>query len=308
MDERHALIIYNPAAGKGDPDRRREELERLALQAGWRGELVQTSLRESAGKLAAQGIRNGYRHIVVSGGDGTIMDLLPAIMGKDITLGVIPTGTGNLLALNLHIPLRLGAAVETALHGDPRQIAIGKANGHLFSIVAGIGFDAALIRDATPELKRKYGLFAYVVSMLRNLAHLPHRYTVSVDDGTPQTYVAKSILVANMGRLQGGVIAVPHADPETADLKIVIVRPESLLAWIGLILHALAGRIERHHSYTLLEGKRVRIRAVSGEQPVQCDGNLLSTSKHLFAEVAPEAVTIMRPRPVQIGRRLRART
>jgi len=294
MLERYALIIYNPVAGKGDPERRRRDIERLAKAAGWRGKLVQTTLKLHAGKLASEGIRTGYRHIVVCGGDGTIMDLLPAVMGQDVALGIVPMGTGNLLAVNLRLPLRLKSALDVALYGAPRQIVVGKANGQLFSIAAGIGFDAAVIRDATALLKQRIGFLAYTVSVIRNLAHRPHRYSISIDGQPSTVYVAKCVVVANVGKLQGGVTAVPDADAEKASFKVVIIRPETLLAWVGLLLNALAGHVEKHRSYTLLEGRQIKIRSLSGAEPVECDGNLLPSSRHLHAELAAETVTVMR--------------
>jgi len=295
MNETSFLIIYNPSAGKGNAGKRRLDIEKLAVASGRPFELFPTSHSESAGKLILTGYRQGYRHFVICGGDGTVMDALPAILGKKVSLGIVPLGTGNILALNLGIPLRLAAAMGCALHGEPRPIVIGKANGRLFSIAAGIGYDAAVIRDTSSEMKKRFGLFAYLVSAIRNLAHTPHKYAISIDGNPTEIYIAKAVIVANVGKLRGGVIAVPNANPEHAKFKIVIMRPEALGSWIGLVVHALVGRVEKHRSYMLLEGQSVKIRSLSGPQPVECDGNLLPSGRHLNAEVVRETVTIMRP-------------
>ncbi|HUQ84870.1 MAG TPA: diacylglycerol kinase family protein [Candidatus Limnocylindrales bacterium] len=164
---KHALIIVNPVSGLGDPKKRRELIKNTAKEVGWIGEYEETTLRKSAGYIAKNAIKKGIKHIVVCGGDGTVMEALVAAVKKPVNVGVVPLGTGNLFARNLDLPLETEKAVKLALTGNAEKIDIGVANGKYFSIVAGMGIDVDMIKDATRELKNKLGFFAYILLQLK---------------------------------------------------------------------------------------------------------------------------------------------
>ena len=145
----NAVIILNPASGPGDAKAKLEkvkDIKKYANELGWTGELTETTLKKTATAIAEKAISEGKKHIVVCGGDGTVMEVLGVAANKDSVVGVVPLGTGNLFAQNLHISSDIKEAMHTALKGKILQIDLGKANGTFFSIMTGIGLDAEMLR------------------------------------------------------------------------------------------------------------------------------------------------------------------
>ncbi|CAN5177257.1 hypothetical protein BH11PAT1_BH11PAT1_2920 [soil metagenome] len=119
-----SLIIVNPASGLGDGSDRTKHIKELAEARGWRGKIVETTRRKGASEIAKSAIRQGVTHLIICGGDGTVMEVLEVIMQTKVTLGVVPLGTGNLFARNLAIPLEMSEALKIALLGTIQQIDI----------------------------------------------------------------------------------------------------------------------------------------------------------------------------------------
>ena len=120
--------------------------------------------------------------LLVAGGDGTVAACAGALVGTGVPMALVPTGTGNLLARNLDIPLELSAALDLAFGDDRRPIDVLEADGTRFVVMAGLGFDAAMIRDTGDQAKSKHGWTAYISGGLRALRRTPHAtYTVTVD-------------------------------------------------------------------------------------------------------------------------------
>lgn len=139
--------------------------------------------------------------VLAAGGDGTVMACVTGLAASGVPLAVLPAGTGNLLALNLDLPSDLDDAVDVALHGDRRHLDIGALDGGAdrFVIMSGLGFDAAMLRDANPTLKTRIGALAYVLSGLRQLRRRPARFRIRLDDQPPITRVGQGLLIANLG-------------------------------------------------------------------------------------------------------------
>ena len=137
-----------------------------------------------------------------AGGDGTITACVGGVAGSGIPLGVLPCGTGNLLARNLALPLSLDEALTVALTGSDRRLDVGTANGRPFVVMAGIGFDAELLGGTSEELKKHMGWAAYVLSALRHLGDRPVRVVLRADSGPPQRRWAGGVIIGNVGSLQ----------------------------------------------------------------------------------------------------------
>lgn len=293
IDPKNALIILNPASGTGDRQKQKEQIVQYAKSLGWKGELHETTRKRSSGLIAEVAIKRGIKHIIVCGGDGTIMDALPAILNSKAVLGIVPLGTGNLFAQNLNMNLSLQQAVETALNGHIELIDIGKANNTLFAVMAGIGFDAEVMRKAKRTLKSKYGFFAYIVTGLKHLKRSSGLYEVVIDGKKPKRYRAKSIVFANMGKIQGGIEAVPNAHYKNGVLRIAIIKASSIGSWLNLLANAITGDINNSPHYELLEGKKAEITSLRGAKPYECDGDHFPPTKHLIVEIFPKALPVV---------------
>ncbi len=132
---RNALFIINPVSGQGDKKKRKEEILTIAKELGWKGKVVETTKTLSAGEIATEEMKNGVTHIVVCGGDGTIMETLQVIINTDVILGIVPLGTGNLFAQNLNITGSRKDMIQRALFGTEHKVDVGRANGTIFAMI-----------------------------------------------------------------------------------------------------------------------------------------------------------------------------
>ena len=286
-------FIFNPVSGTADPTARRSRLEALAHAAGLECPLAETDVERGALPLAERAVRDGMERVLVSGGDGSVAEAAAVLAGTPVVLGVIPGGTGNLLAINLGIPADPEAAVRLALHGQPCPTDVGRANGHVFLIMAGMGADARMIRDADRELKQRLGFLAYFVAALKNLRQSRTSYRITVDGRTFRR-LAKTVLIANMGRITGGVQLVPEAAPATGRLEVAVLRARTVWDLLRVAVNALVGArssrslLEIHHgSHIVIETRR--------PQPVQVDGNDIGSTSRLEIVIEPGALQLVRP-------------
>jgi HAD superfamily hydrolase (TIGR01549 family) len=288
-----ATFIVNPVSGTGDPQERQTLLKKTATNLGWSGKYIETTKEITALSLAQKEVAAGVKHIVVCGGDGTVMEVLSAVRNTSVTVGIIPLGTGNLLCRNLALPLDIQSAMAVALLGNATQIDVGKANDTVFSIIAGIGLDAQIMKGANREMKNSFGLFAYVISAFKKLHTPSKQYQVTVDKKKPFVVKAKTIMAANMGKMMGGVEIVPDTHPQNGTLSIGIVKARTVLDWITLTLHAVLGNIDNSQHYEVIEGKHITIKSLSGNAPYECDGNEFPPVEVLTIAIYPKAVTVM---------------
>jgi diacylglycerol kinase family enzyme len=169
-------------------------------------------------------VAEGARLIFVWGGDGMVQRSVAVLAGSDVTLAIVPAGTANLFATSLGIPQHVGRAVAIGLRGADRKLDVGRFNGERFSVMAGAGFDAAMIRDAgTGGLKERLGRVAYVWTGSKNLRSKPFRARIDVDGVRWYKGKASCILFGNTGELFGGVSAFEEARPDDGQLELGVV-------------------------------------------------------------------------------------
>jgi len=141
MKSKESWIIINPKSGGGNANSQKQLILEKAVEMGWQGKYIVTSASKSGKYWVKEAIRSGIQQIIIGGGDGTIREVLKPIAEGKLTLGIIPLGTGNVLAKNLEIPLDIEQAIKVALHGKIKDIDMGEANGNYFGVVAGMGVD-----------------------------------------------------------------------------------------------------------------------------------------------------------------------
>ena len=195
------LIIVNPHAGQDDEERMRRRLGGAFAARGAAFDLVATERAGHATELAREAAGLGYRAVAVCGGDGTLAEAASGLAGTTTPLAIIPRGTANQVAHNLGIPRALEAAVDVAVFGVASTIDLGRINGRAFALVAGAGFDAAVMQSATRELKERWGFAAYVYAAMKEaLTAGPQRFHIVADDRVIDVE-AVSVMVANVGEL-----------------------------------------------------------------------------------------------------------
>jgi diacylglycerol kinase family enzyme len=211
-------------------------------------------------------------------------------------MALIPTGTGNLLARNLGLPLDVPTALDQALGASVRPIdLLEAADGRRFAVMAGLGFDAALIRDTNEQAKQRHGWAAYISGGARALRNTRRaRYEVRIDDGAPYRLRGLGVLVGNVGELQGGAAVLPDADPADGLLDVIVLAPRG---WVDVLV--MVGRILRRRpndppQAVIQRGRRVEIRA-DRAVPLEFDGEYAGERDALTVTVLPGAVAVCGP-------------
>jgi diacylglycerol kinase (ATP) len=292
-DRERVAIIFNPASGGGDSEIRRSGLEELARSAGLSCELQETELDHGAGPLAAQAVADCMERVIVSGGDGSLREAAHALAGTAISLAVVPGGTGNLLAMNLGIPTDREEAMCLALSGEAKPMDVGRANGKVFLVAAGMGLDAQLIGDADRELKDGFGKLAYAIALVRNLGRRHIRYTVTID-GVRRRRHGQMVLIANLGRITGGLELVRGSDPDDGLLEVAILRTRRLRDFALIALRAILSRPGDQTLLELHQGRHIVVET-RRPQPMQIDGDEVGPTTRLEVTVEPGALLLVRP-------------
>ena len=288
-------VVFNPATGGGDDREDRERATREALGRAGVDVLWLETTREDPGRgQTAKAVAEGVDLVVAQGGDGTVMACVTGLAGTEVPLAVLPGGTGNLRATNFDVPADLEGAVEVGLDGDRVRLDVAAMDEDRFVVMGGIGFDAAMLRDADPKLKEHLGAVAYVLSGFKHLRRRATRFRLQLDDRRIDR-TGQGVLVGNLGRLQGGLPVMPDARPDDGLLDVAVLRTHTLLDWLALAVRVLLRR-RRDPQLELFQARRVEI-GCERPQPVERDGDPLDTPRdHLVIEVVPKALTLCVPR------------
>ncbi|MFI5234744.1 MAG: diacylglycerol/lipid kinase family protein [Gemmatimonadales bacterium] len=294
-----ALIITNPAAARTDRDAVRV-VERILRRGGWRAEVLVTGGDGDARRYAEEGVRAGVDVVAVFGGDGTTMQAAAALVGTDIGLGVLPGGTGNLLAGNLRIPMHPQKSAELLLASRPRKFDLGRMRRpdgvHYFAVACGAGFDARVMAETSSAAKRRWGMGAYVATTLRILPDVRSTETWITIDGVEHRLRTSMVLVANCGevippfvKLRSGIA------PDDGLLDVLAVRAdsirESIRAFWDVLREAPPSGLEPY--VTHLRGQEVAVQTTE-VRPVQLDGETGGMTPFTVS-IVPGAIRVMVP-------------
>jgi YegS/Rv2252/BmrU family lipid kinase len=286
-------VIANPTKHE-DIGKLRDAVRAAMSEHGWDEPLwYETTADDPGTGQAAQAVREGAGLVLACGGDGTVTGCAEALSGTGIPLGILPLGTGNLLARNLGLPLDVDAALVTALTGSDRRLDAGSANGHTFVVMAGLGFDAKMLGDSSVPLKKRLGWLAYVLSALRHLRDRPVRVSLVADDGPPMRVRASAVIVGNVGWLQGGIRLLPDAAPDDGTLDAVVLTARSWAGWIRLAARVLLRR-PADGQMTWMQFQRLTITA-DREQPWELDGEVMGRTRRLMITTLPGRLLLRVP-------------
>jgi diacylglycerol kinase (ATP) len=314
-----AALVYNPI--KVDADELRASVERLSAEAGWAEPLFyETTVDDLGDDVTRQALEEGVDAVLVAGGDGTVRAVSEAMSGSGVPLTIVPSGTGNLLARNLRLPLDDGEAVIRATF-DGERIAMdvgwaslrrpdGEVAEHAFVVMGGIGLDAAMIANTNPQLKKTVGWVAYVDGAARSLASAkPFRVMYQLDGSRLHSARVQSVLFANCGSLPAGLELIPEASVADGALDIVIFQPKGPLGWIfvwrrvawdnSFLRKFRAGRRvlalrTKDNAVRYSRGTGIEI-ATSDATPVQLDGDEFGEAVHVRTRVDAGALLITVP-------------
>lgn len=289
------VIVANPT--KIEPDTR-ERMVAVCTSLGWAEPIwLETAAADPGTGQARDAVDKGADVVLACGGDGTVRAVAQALAGSGVALGLVPFGTGNLLAKTLGTPADLVAATRVALTGDDRRIDVGRVrvdgaeDEHVFLVMAGTGLDAAIMENTPESLKVRVGTLAYVFSGLRAMWARPTRVTLSFDDGAPLRRRTRTTVVGNSGTLMGGLVLMPAATVDDGKLDIVNIAPQTFAGWIAVLFRVMARKPGGHRRLEHWQAESVVI-ATDGPQPAQIDGDPIGEASELRMRVDPAALVV----------------
>jgi diacylglycerol kinase (ATP) len=280
--------------GKTFGDGLAELRRRLDAEVGTDVLWYEVEKSRKAPKAAKRCLDAGADLILVWGGDGTVQRVVDAVAGSGVTLGILPAGTANLLAHNLGIPLDLDGALDVALHGARRDLDVGVVNGERFTVMAGAGLDADMIKGADGKLKDRFGRLAYVYTGMRAAGQDTFKADVDVDGERWFSGKAGCLLFGSMGTLTGGLVAFPDADPCDGQLEVGVVTAESRLEWARVMGRLVTKSAERSSLTRTTRGRKVNVR-FSSKTAYELDGGDRPRAKKLKVRVEPSAIRFAVP-------------
>jgi diacylglycerol kinase (ATP) len=234
---------------------------------------VEVSKSRKAPAQVKRALDAGAELVFAWGGDGMVQRCVDVLAGSDASLAIIPAGTANLFASNVGIPKDIEKAVAVGLRGERHRFDVGRFNGERFAVMAGVGFDAAMIRDAG-GLKDRIGRVAYVWSGSKNLRRKTFRAKIKVDGVSWFNGKASCILLGNVGELFAGVEAFEGARPDDGLLELGVVTSDGLLQWSRTLARAAVGtptkspfvETTKVHSIKVELGRKVRYELDGGDR------------------------------------------
>ena len=239
---RNFFVIANPGAGlSGSP--LVEEVANALRAAG--ASLTRTrptdtyAARHAAREAAACG---RYDAVVAAGGDGTIRQVAAALLGAGTPLGIVPVGTGNVLAHEIGLAPNAAAIVHMLLHGAAASVVCAYANKEPFLLMAGAGFDGRVIAALDHRFKSYVGKAAYAGPILGALVRPVDVLTVTIDGARHE---ASWVVIANARHYGGRFVLAPHTGIRERGLQAVLFKARNRAVLIGQVLSLIMGRLDK---------------------------------------------------------------
>ena len=286
-----AVIIGNPNSGSAGDEGYLERFAETLRSGGLEVEVLNTQRPDHATELAAAA---GDRLVIAAGGDGTVNEVVNGLSGG-ATLGILPLGTANVLARELGLPLKPEDACKRILTGTGLRMDIGvatdeKGTERRFACMAGIGFDANVVREVTPRFKRYLRSLAFPLVALKVYfrGDLPKLYVIEGDT----THVAQLAIVAN-GHYYGGDFKVAEdASLTSGKLEVVLIEKVGRLLRADILARILAKRpLDR--AAKSFSAQDIQAKSQGARVPVQIDGELWGHLPMSF-RIEPAAIKLIR--------------
>ena len=316
-DAVHYAFVINPS--KPTAGETRAFIERFCTNRGIADIMfIETQLDKDGRACAFEALDHGADVVVAVGGDGTVRTVASALSGTGHALGIVPIGTGNLFARNMGIPVDdIDAALTVATSHGSHLVDVGRLtllddettdHGHAFLIIAGIGFDALMIDDTDPELKKNISWLAYFVGGVKNLFAPKFRGTLTVTSADGSTHTIKNldfrtVMAGNCGQIpMFSLMPAASYDDGLLDFEIIDTTG-GILGWANLfgdVVHqTIIGKPEQNPLSTNSTIEQVQgvSAEITLEKPAkaQVDGDMLPETKHIRFSVDHRALIVRVP-------------
>jgi diacylglycerol kinase (ATP) len=292
-----ALVIGRRRPGRGIALAVRATQRRLEAE-GWTVEADVVDHKRQVRQGVARAVKDGVDVVVAVGGDGVVSQVVQSLGGTEVALGIVPMGTGNLLAGNLRIPARTDKAIDIVLGSGRRRIDLGQLTidrkKRLFAVACGIGFDAVVMKSTAKHHKARWGKLAYLASAIKNhgrVGNVTHEITL---DGVRSSMEATQVFIANFGGMGLPIGPRLGIHPDDGVFDVIVVRasgplPGLLAGWEALrqrtLGHSSPGNVFRAHA------REVTVET-HPDRLVEIDGSVIGAAP-IKATIKPDALTVI---------------
>lgn len=320
MSSRRLAVVVNPTKFD-DLDEVRRRITAVCTENGWAEPLWLETTEEDPGLgQAADAVDQGAEIVCALGGDGTVRAVATSLVGTDVPLGLLPAGTGNLLARNLGLPISsIEDSLEVVLTGRTRRIDVGlvrllpdpvspgalrgdkeseedptdprQKDEEVFLVMTGIGMDAEVMANTDEKVKGVLGWPAYVVAGVLRLWKRGFRVRLAGSGSRAKGRHARSVVVGNCGTLQGNFELMPDAELDDGRLDVVVMSPTGVFGWLAVLLALVTRNARGHRSVTRMSGTTFAV--ATGERvEAQIDGEPMGAQYGMRVRVLPGALGV----------------
>lgn len=309
---RRVAVVLNPSKFTETDSFRRTITEVVERIEGAETVFYETTIDDPGTGQAEQAVADGADLVMAAGGDGTVRMVASVLAGTDTRMGIIPAGTGNLLARNVEIPLDdPSAAMIAALTGRERRVDVGwlraggsasavrSAERQIFLVIAGFGADAEMIGYTDPEMKKRLGWIAYIFGGIRTVLGRSVDVVVQLPDDSRHAHKARTVLLGNVGKLPGGFVLMPDATIDNGHLEVVVAGWRGAAGFSQVAAQVVNPKLTPRFGPKLSTMERylttgIRV-TTTKPQPVQLDGDTDGEATHLIATVDPGVLRLRVP-------------
>lgn len=284
--------IINPISGVGSKRKIPKMIEEICRKKNCSLAISFTDYAGHASELTRRALDEGAHYILAVGGDGTVNEIARAMIHSNAVLGIIPKGSGNGLARELHISMDVKRAIDLIAKGHISTIDCCRANGRVFFCTCGVGFDAAVSQKFANEKRR--GSLTYIKNTVEEyLNYQPEPYELLIDN---QTIKEKAFLVAcaNASQYGNNAFIAPHANVQDGQMDVTILSPFTPLDIAPLAIQLFTKQIDRNSKIKTMKAHQVTIiRQHPGV--MHLDGEPVMADSRIDITVEPRALKVLTP-------------
>ena len=297
MQPRQATVIHNTRAGLVRRADLRDRIAKIFQEHGIGAEFHAVEGGRGIEKLVREAVRRGSFAVVAAGGDGTVSTVASGLVGSDTALGVVPVGTLNHFAKDMHIPLDVEGAARTIAAGRFRAVDVGEVNGRFFVNNSSIGLYASVVRGR--EYEQRLGRSKWAALLWAALAALRHHPSVLIrlvsDDGKTVTRRTPLVFIGNNRYEMNGLKVGSRPSLETGKLAVYVLHREGALSLLQMGIEAVVGRLRDGVDFDFLLTDSVRIEVPRPRVHVATDGEVSTFAPPLAYRIHPRALRVLAP-------------
>jgi YegS/Rv2252/BmrU family lipid kinase len=283
-------FIINPKSGVYDKSHIVGIIEQYIDSNKYDFEVLWTKYSGHGFRLAKEAISDGTKIVCAVGGDGSVHNVASGLVGSDVVLGIVPTGSGNGLARHLEIPTDVKAAVITLNQMKIRDIDVGKVNNKYFFNVAGFGFDGKIAKLFAKSTKR--GMMKYAQLVLREfMRSKPHDFSIQLDNGIVISDSALMISMANASEFGNGFSISPLSNVHDGIMELVVTSKPSIFSFPGILKKAIDRQV--HTSQFVKTYRFKKMNVIEANDSFHADGEPVAVKLPATIEVVPKALRVI---------------